>query len=93
MKSTCKGPFQVVLLKKTNRVLADHLLVSSELQETDPEAKSPEMQKPRCSPAADDKVQRIKPVDEEENQCGESRLTVTKERMLLVKELNIKRTS
>ena len=51
------------------------------------------MQKPRCLPAAEDEVQRIKPVDEEENQCGESRLTVTKERLLLVKELNIKRTS
>ena len=54
----------------------------------DPEAKSPEMQKPRCLPAAEDEAQRIKPVE-----CGESRLSVTKERMLLVKELNIKRTS
>ena len=51
------------------------------------------MQKSRCLLAAEEKVQRIKPVDEEENQCGESRLSVTKERLLLVKELNIKRTS
>ena len=79
--------------QKTNRVLAERFLVISELQEMDPDAKSPEMQKPRCLPAAEDEAQRIAPVDEEENQCGESMLSVTMERMLLVRELNIKRTS